>query len=363
MEKASLVLENGSVFRGFSFGHAGDAAGEVVFGTSMVGYPESLTDPSFEGQILVSSYPLVGNYGVLEDIAEDGLCRYYESERIHVRGLVVSEYAREYSHWSAKKSLDRWLEEQNIPGICGVDTRELTKVLRESGAMRGVICSAGSFDGEIAPDAFPTAGGENPVAEASCKEVVRYGEEGNGRRTVVLVDCGVKHNILRCLLRRGVNVVRVPWNYDFSQIDYDGLFLSNGPGDPDLCRETIKHIRRELSGDRPIFGICLGSQLLAKAAGAKTYKLKYGHRGHNQPVRRCGEARCFVTSQNHGYAVDDSTLGGEWKPFFTNMNDGTNEGIIHEHKPFFSVQFHPEAASGPTDTAFLFDRFIEGMGA
>lgn len=363
MEKASLVLENGCTFQGFSFGYEGGAMGEVVFGTSMVGYPESLTDPSFEGQILVSSYPLVGNYGVSEDVAEDGLCRYYESEKIHVRGLVVSDYADEYSHWSAKKSLGRWLEEQKIPGIRGVDTRELTKVLRESGAMRGVIGSAGNFDEELAAGSFAVVRDDNPVAAASCKEVIRYGEEGNGRKTVALVDCGVKHNILRCLLQRGVNVVRVPWNYDFSSIEYDGLFLSNGPGDPDLCSETIGHIRETLSGDRPIFGICMGSQLLAKAAGAKTYKLKYGHRGHNQPVRRCGDTRCFVTSQNHGYAVDDSTLGGEWKPFFTNMNDGTNEGIIHEHKPFFSVQFHPEAASGPTDTAFLFDKFIEGMGA
>lgn len=358
-EKASLVLENGETFHGFSFGYGGSATGEVVFGTSMVGYPESLTDPSYEGQILVASYPLVGNYGVPEDALDGGVSRHYESEKIHVRGLVVSEYVDEYSHWSAKKSLGRWLEEHGVPGICGVDTRELTKILRECGAMRGKIV----LGDEVANFGADTDESFNLVAEASCREVVRYGVEGNGRKTVVLVDCGVKHNIIRCLLQRGVNVVRVPWNYDFSALDYDGLFLSNGPGDPEQCGATVGHIRGALAEDRPIFGICMGSQLLAKAAGAETYKLKYGHRGHNQPVRMCGDTKCFVTSQNHGYAVDDATLPREWRPFFENMNDGTNEGIIHESKPFFSVQFHPEAASGPTDTAFLFDTFIEKMGA
>lgn len=359
-ESASLVLENGETFHGFSFGYGGIGSGEVVFGTSMVGYPENLTDPSYEGQILVASYPLVGNYGVPEDISEGGISRYYESERIHVRGLVVSEYASAYSHWNAKKDLGGWLKEHKVPGICGIDTRELTKTLRERGVMRGKIVPRGNSSAEDGD--FSGNEARNLVAEASCSEVICYGEEGNGRPTVALVDCGVKHNILRCLLSRGVNVVRVPWNYDFSAIDYDGLFLSNGPGDPDSCPEAIGHIRRALLEDRPIFGICLGSQLLARAAGAKTYKLKYGHRSHNQPVQRSGDTKCYVTSQNHGYAVDDASLPPGWSTFFTNMNDGTNEGIIHEGKPFFSVQFHPEAASGPTDTAFLFDAFISKMG-
>ena len=359
-ERASLVLESGEIFHGYSFGYGGDASGEVVFGTSMVGYPENLTDPSYEGQILVASYPLVGNYGVPEETVADGLSRHYESERIHVRALVVSEHAGAYSHWNAKKSLGRWLRENGIPGLCGVDTRELTKIIRERGVMRGKIVRGDNpRHGEAA---FAEEEERNLVADAGCKEVIRYGEEGNGRKTVVLADYGVKHNILRCLLERQLNVVRVPWNYDFSAIEHDGLLLSNGPGDPDRCADAVRHISRALTQDRPIFGICMGSQLLAKAAGARTYKLKYGHRGHNQPVRRVGDTKCFITSQNHGYAVDDATLPREWKPFFTNMNDGTNEGIIHESKPFFSVQFHPEASSGPTDTAFLFDEFIAGMG-
>lgn len=359
-KNASLILESGETFHGFSFGYGGIASGEVVFGTSMVGYPENLTDPSYEGQILVASYPLLGNYGVPEDVMDGGISRYYESERIHVRGLVVSEYTSEYSHWNAKKNLGRWLQEHKVPGISGIDTRELTKTLRERGVMRGKIV-AGESPVEESGD-FDESEGYNLAAEASCTEVIRYGEEGNGRPTVALVDCGVKHNILRCLLRREVNVVRVPWNYDFSAIDYDGLFLSNGPGDPDCCAETIRYIRRALQEDRPIFGVCLGNQLLAKAAGAKTYKLKYGHRSHNQPVEMNGDTKCYVTSQNHGYAVDASDLPCGWRAFFTNMNDGTNEGIIHESKPFSSVQFHPEAASGPTDTAFLFDSFISKMG-
>lgn len=354
------MLESGETFLGFSFGYGGTASGEVVFGTSMVGYPESLTDPSYEGQILVTSYPLIGNYGVPDDSFEGGLSRHYESERIHVQGLVASEYVHACSHWSAKESLGGWLEDNKIPGICGVDTRELTKTLRDKGAVRGKIVPGENprWDAGFGADE-----GRNFVDETSCREVIRYGEEGNGAKTVALVDCGVKHNILRCLLARGLNVVRVPWNYDFSAVDYDGLFLSNGPGDPDLCEETVGHIRRALAEDRPIFGVCMGSQLLAKAAGAKTYKLKYGHRGHNQPVRMCGSTKCYITSQNHGYAVDASTLPRGWRPLFTNMNDGTNEGVAHESKPFFSVQFHPEASGGPTDTAFLFDVFVEKMEA
>lgn len=197
---------------------------------------------------------------------------------------------------------------------------------------------------------------ENLVGKVSCKEVIEYGE---GEKTVVLVDCGTKNNIVRCLANRGVKVVRVPWDYDFSQINYDGLFISNGPGDPDMADKTVENIRKALSGDKPICGICMGNQLLAKAAGAKTYKLKYGHRSHNQPVRQEGTNRCFITSQNHGFAVDNSTLPSDWEPLFINMNDGTNEGIRHKTKPFFSAQFHPEACSGPLDTEFIFDDFIK----
>ena len=347
-KRARLILGNGKVLEGWSFGYEGSSAGEVVFSTSMVGYPESLTDPSFEGQILCVSYPLVGNYGIPETVTgPDGLVMNAESERIHVQGLVIADYSENYSHWDAVKSLGAWLDEQGVPGICGIDTRSLTRMIREEGAMPGRII----IDGQPAPE-LPAL---HPVARVSCTETLHYGK---GPKRVVLVDCGVKHNIVRCLVSRGVEVVRVPWDYDFNALDWDGLFLSNGPGDPTDCGVTIGHLKKALSGDRPVFGVCLGSQLMALAAGAKTFKLPYGHRSHNQPVRRVGTDRCYITSQNHGYAVDPTTLPADWEPFFVNLNDGTNEGIRHRSKPFFATQFHPEASGGPVDTEFLFDDFL-----
>ena len=350
-KKASLILDDGTVFVGKSFGYEKPVAGEVVFNTAMMGYPESLTDPSYSGQILVTTYPLIGNYGVPRREEVDGLSRFYESEKIHVEALVVSDYSFEYSHWHAAKSLADWLKEEEIVGIYDIDTRELTKRLREHGSMKGKIVIEGGDDIE-----FVDPNLTNLVAKVSCKEVIRY---GNGDKKVVLVDCGVKHNIIRCLLKRNVTVIRVPWDYDFNTLEYDGLFISNGPGDPDMCGITVDHIRQAMNGTKPIFGICMGNQLLSKAGGARTYKLKYGHRSHNQPVRQVGTNRCFITSQNHGFAVDNSTLGADWEPLFINMNDGTNEGIRHKSKPYFSAQFHPEAASGPTDTEFLFDEFVK----
>ncbi|HJG89294.1 glutamine-hydrolyzing carbamoyl-phosphate synthase small subunit [Barnesiella viscericola] len=350
-KKASLILDDGTVFVGKSFGYEKPVAGEVVFNTAMTGYPESLTDPSYSGQILVTTYPLIGNYGVPRREEVNGLSRFYESEKIHVEALVVSDYSFEYSHWNADKSLADWLKEEQVVGIYDIDTRELTKRLREHGSMKGKIVIDGGEDIE-----FVDPNLSNLVAKVSCKEVIRY---GNGQKKVVLVDCGVKHNIIRCLLKRDVTVIRVPWDYDFNTLDYDGLFISNGPGDPDMCGITVEHIRQAMNGIKPIFGICMGNQLLSKAGGARTYKLKYGHRSHNQPVRQVGTNRCFITSQNHGFAVDNSTLGADWEPLFINMNDGTNEGIRHKSKPYFSAQFHPEAASGPTDTEFLFDEFVK----
>ena len=350
-KKASLILDDGTVFVGKSFGYEKPVAGEVVFNTAMMGYPESLTDPSYSGQILVTTYPLIGNYGVPRREEVNGLSRFYESEKIHVEALVVSDYSFEYSHWNAAKSLADWLKEEEIVGIYDIDTRELTKRLREHGSMKGKIVIEGGDDIE-----FVDPNLSNLVAKVSCKEVIRY---GNGDKKVVLVDCGVKHNIIRCLLKRNVTVIRVPWDYDFNTLEYDGLFISNGPGDPDMCGITVDHIRQAMNGTKPIFGICMGNQLLSKAGGARTYKLKYGHRSHNQPVRQVGTNRCFITSQNHGFAVDNSTLGADWEPLFINMNDGTNEGIRHKSKPYFSAQFHPEAASGPTDTEFLFDEFVK----
>lgn len=352
-KKACLVLQNGKVLHGRSFGYDAAASGEVVFSTAMVGYPESLTDPSYSGQILCVSYPLIGNYGIpSRETDADGLSVNFESEHIHVRGLIISDYSEKYSHWDAKMSLGEWLEEEKIPGICGIDTRELTKMIREEGAMLGKIvpegCDTESID-------FYNPNEENQVALVSCKEVITY---GSGDKTVVLVDCGVKHQILRCLVQRGVRVIRVPWDYDFNTLEWDGLFISNGPGNPGLCGTAVEHIRKALQGDKPVCGICMGNQLMSIAAGASTFKLKYGHRSHNQPVRQCGTERCFISSQNHGFAVDDSRLPADWEPYFTNMNDGTNEGIRHRSKPFFSAQFHPEASSGPVDTEFLFDEFI-----
>ena len=254
------------------------------------------------------------------------------------------------------ESLGDWLKREKVPGITGIDTRELTKVLREHGVMMGKIL----FDDE--PNNVPTAEyeGVNYVAKVSCKEIIRY-NEGENRKKVVLVDCGVKNNIIRCLIKRGVEVIRVPWNYDFNDMEFDGLFLANGPGDPDTCVEAVENIRKFLNNPvvRPCMGICMGNQLLSKAAGASIYKLKYGHRSHNQPVRMVGTNRCFVTSQNHGYAVDNRTLPAEWEPYFVNMNDGSNEGVRHKTNPWFSAQFHPEACSGPVDTEFLFDEFVK----
>lgn len=348
---STLFLDNGDQFKGFAFGYDQAIDGEVVFNTAMVGYPESLTDPSYSGQILCITYPLIGNYGVPDDKYINGLSSFYESEKIHIRGLIISDYSFEYSHWNAKKSLDQWLKEHKIPGIYGVDTRELTKVLREKGAMLGKIVPEGkSLDKIEDPNLV------NQVDIVSCKDVIKY---GSGSKKVVLVDCGVKHNIIKCLINRGVELIRVPWDYDFNKMEFDGLFISNGPGNPDLCQKAVDNIKVAMDDSKPIFGICMGNQLLAKAGGAQTFKLKYGHRSHNQPVRMVGSNRCYITSQNHGYAVDDNTIGSEWEPLFVNMNDNTNEGIKHKIKPFFSVQFHPEASSGPTDTEFLFDDFIK----
>lgn len=350
-KSAVLILEDGTTFEGKSFGYDSAAAGEVVFNTAMTGYPESLTDPSYEGQILVTTYPILGNYGVPPRRNVNDVSQFYESESIHAKAIIAQDYSWEHSHWQADRSLSQWLEEEKIPGVYGIDTRALTKHLREKGSMLGKIIVEGCED---IPFYDPNL--ENLVAKTSCKEVETYGE---GEKTVVLVDCGIKHNIIRCLTRRGVKVIRVPWNFDFTSIDYDGLFISNGPGNPDMAEDTVVNIRKALLMDKPVCGICMGNQLLSKAAGAKTYKLKYGHRSHNQPVLKAGTNTCYITSQNHGFAVDDTTLPEDWEPLFINMNDGTNEGIRHKTKPFFSAQFHPEASSGPKDTEFIFDDFIK----
>ena len=357
MKNVTLVLEDGTKFHGKSFGYDAPVAGEVVFNTAMMGYPESLTDPSYAGQLMTLTYTLVGNYGVPPfSIEENKLATFMESDKIYASAIIVADYSEQYSHWNAVESLADWLKREHVPGITGIDTRQLTKVLREHGVMMGKII----FDDE--PDNIPSAEyeGVNWVDRVSCKEIIRY-NEGAGKK-VVLVDCGVKNNIIRCLINRGVEVIRVPWNYDYTAMDFDGLFLGNGPGDPDMCEDAVNIIRKQMSQSRkPICGICMGNQLLAKAGGATIYKLKYGHRSHNQPVREVGTNRCYVTSQNHGYAVDARTLGNDWRELFVNMNDGSNEGVCHKENPWFTSQFHPEACSGPIDTEFMFDRFINSL--
>ncbi|MDR1154263.1 MAG: glutamine-hydrolyzing carbamoyl-phosphate synthase small subunit [Bacteroidales bacterium] len=350
MTDIRIILEDGVECRGKSFGYEGSAAGEVVFNTAMTGYPESLTDPSYKGQILVMTYPLAGNYGVPGNDRENGMSRFFESEGIHISALVVTDYTGDYSHWAACKSLGDWMKEYRIPGMYGVDTRALTKHLRERGAMLGKVI----YHDRDVPPYNPY--NDNLVDMVSCREKIVY---GNGAHRILLIDCGVKNNIIRDLIANDATVVRVPWDYDFLGEDYDGLFITNGPGDPKKCEATIRNLARAFERNEPIMGICLGNQLMGLAAGADTFKLKYGHRSHNQPVRRTGGDTAFITAQNHGFAINTDTLSNEWEPYYVNLNDGTNEGIRHKTKPFFSVQFHPEASGGATDTEYMFGEFME----
>jgi carbamoyl-phosphate synthase small subunit len=354
-----LVLEDGSSFEGTAFGHHGTAGGEVVFNTGMVGYPESLTDPSYRGQILVMTYPLVGNYGVpARTLDEFGLPVGFESDRIQVRGLVVGECCARYSHHDAVEGLGAWLARHGVPGLAGVDTRAVTRRLREKGTMLGRL---DDLDGR-APAFAP--GAADLVSEVA-PESRRLIAPSAGAPTVVLVDCGCKASIKRALLSRGLNLRCVPAGDYFLDADYDGLVVSNGPGDPEACAATIRHVEHAMAVGRPILGICLGHQILALAAGARTYKLRFGHRGQNQPCVELAAggrgSRCVITSQNHGYAVRGDSVPDDWNVWFSNANDGTVEGLRHRTRPFRGVQFHPEAAPGPTDTAHIFDEFARDV--
>ncbi len=351
--QGKLILSDGTVFLGESFGGEESTSGEVVFNTGMVGYPESLTDPSYFGQILVLTYPLQGNYGVPES-------KFWESGKIQVKGLIVQNYIDHPSHFESQKTLGDWLKEQGIPAVQGIDTRELTRKLREHGVMLGQIevrsqARSAIYDPNL----------ENILPNVSCGEIEVY---GTGKKNIVLIDCGAKENIIRSLVKRGVKVTRVPW--DFNPIarppagsvsgagGFDGVLISNGPGDPKQAKITIKFVKQLLEADIPTFGICLGSQILALAAGGETYKLKFGHRSQNQPVIDQTSKKAIITSQNHGFAVDMKSLGKDWEEWFVNLNDGTNEGIRHKLKPFLAVQFHPEANPGPVDGGYLFDEFL-----
>jgi len=344
-----LQLNNGYTFPGYQFGANKSVVGEVVFNTAMTGYPESLTDPSYKGQILVCAFPLIGNYGVPNHEEINNLESFFESNEIQISGLVISYESVNFSHWNATQSLSNWLKKHNVPGLYGVDTRSIIKKIREHGTVLGSL-GPDKMDIDLKLDDL--------VQQVSTKEVVVH--NAGGKYKIGLVDCGVKQNIIRSLVKRDCEVQVLPWDYDFNDKGFDGIFLSNGPGNPEDCVATIQHLKTGMDAcKQPIYGICLGSQIMGLAAGGKTYKLKFGHRGHNQPVMNLQTKKCYITSQNHGYAVDQDSLPGEWKMNYVNLNDNSCEGVVHESKPFKAVQFHPEAFGGPTDTEFIFDDFIE----
>jgi len=349
---ATLILEDGTRYEGYSFGAETSTSAEIVFNSAMTGYPESLTDPSFEGQIMMLTYPVIGNYGVpSHESRKNGLLEFFESEKIHIKGLVVADYSFEYSHWNAVESLSEWLVRENVPAIFGIDTRDLTKKLREKGTMLAKILVEGAGDCD-----FVDYSKENLVEKVSTKETVTYGD---GDINIVMIDCGVKYNFIRCLLKRGAKVTLVPWNTDVAAMNYDGLMISNGPGDPSKLQVLVDNIKKAMNNHKPIFGMGLGNELLALAAGASTYKMKYGHRGHNQPAHEVGTNTTVVTCQNHGYAIDTANMSSDWKVLYENLNDGTAEGIIHKSEPFFSVQFHPDETLEKADSEVMFDKFID----
>ncbi len=343
MVKSTLILETGESFTGLSpINQQPVQFGEVVFNTGMVGYVECLTDPSYHGQILTFTYPLIGNYGVPSK-------ELWESDQGHANAMICDTLSELYARKSAKTSLLSWCQDQHISVMTNVDTRALTKCLREKGVVAGAIVI-----GDALPTTFPDINQQHLVKEVSIKKPV---EIGHGEKTIIAIDCGMKQNIWRLLQKLPYRIKRVPYDYDLSQENYDAVFISNGPGDPTNCHETITTIKKLLDNNKPIFGICLGSQLMALAVGAKTYKLRFGHRSQNQPCLEIKTDRCYLTSQNHGYAIDEQSLPDDWEVTYRHLNDASIQGIAHKNKPFFAVQFHPEAAPGPVDTEFLFEKF------
>ena len=363
---AKLMLEDGTVFDGIGFGYPSEIAGEVVFNTGMVGYTETLTDPSYRGQILCLTYPLVGNYGVPSyDIKDEyGLPKFFESDRIQIKGLLIHDLSDIASHWSCTKTLDQWLYEEKVPGIYSIDTRELTKKLRVHGVMMGaIVVSKNPVNESIMKKLLASARyeGLNFMPEVSTSKVQEYGDKS--RDCIVILDTGMKYSIVRNIMRTGYRVVQLPWNATYRQImSYNpkGVVISNGPGNPKACKSTIKTASKLINTSTPTLGICLGNQILALAGGANTYKLRFGHRGQNKPCVDMRNSQVYVTSQNHGYGIDPKSLAETgFEVWFSNADDNTVEGIEHKSKPIIAVQFHPEAAPGPYDCMFVFDRFRE----
>jgi len=342
--KVRLVLEDNTTFEGKLFGYPKSMAGEVVFNTGMVGYPESLTDPSYYGQILIFTYPLIGNYGVSDKYSYKLL----ESKHIQINGLILYHLSYSYSHWKAEKSLSPWLYENKIPGITNIDTRALTQLLREKGTMLGKIIVDNDEPKSYDPNKCDL------VKKVSVTETEIF---GNGKKKILLFDCGCKNSIIKNLVERGYQVKKVNWNYKYSDEKIDGVVFSSGPGDPKKYLYMIEKINCFLSKKIPLLGICLGHQLIALAVGSKTFKLQYGHRSQNQPVIDKLTNHCYITSQNHGFVVDSKTIPNDWINRFENLNDGTNEGLMHKKLPIITTQFHPEASPGPIDTSFIFDEF------
>ena len=376
---ADVLFQDGPVFNGMSFGAKTNISGEAVFTTSLVGYPESLTDPSYRGQILVFTQPLIGNYGVPSGARdENGLLKYFESPNIQACGVVVADVAEQYSHWTAVESLSDWCAREGVPAITGVDTRAIVTYLREQGSSLARITIGEEYDADQ-DEAFTDPEQINLVRQVSTKAPFHV-SSSNGDLHVAVIDCGVKENILRSLVGRGASVTAFPYDYPIHKVahHFDGVFISNGPGDPTHCQETVYHLRKLMESSQvPVMGICLGHQLLALAAGARTIKLKYGNRAHNIPALDRTTGRCHITSQNHGYAVEANTLPSEWKEYFVNLNDNSNEGMcpcsvyktkantlqgmIHTSRPIFSTQFHPEAKGGPLDSSYLFDAYLDSV--
>ena len=366
--KATLRLENGMEFHGWSFGSAQPVCGELVFNTSMTGYPEQLTDATYHGQILCLTYPLIGNYGVpSEELMAERLSKFLESDMIHPEGLVIFDYCEDYSNWEAVKSLEQWMKEQNLSGIYGIDTRELTKILRDKGSMKVSIIPEGTAE----PSEFRKA----TPADVSCGEVLTYQPQDAGEveningskaavapgKKVVLVDCGVRHSVIRGLLARGVEVIRVPYDYDYTGIEYDGIYVSSGPGCPCDCKTTVEILKKALSGNKPVFGLGLGFHLMAKAAGCEMQKLQHPHRGANQPVRREGSNRTYISAQNVCRTVKPGSVPSDWEVFFTNLNDGAIDGLRHNKKPFIGLNFNPEVCVGSAENVTPLDEFISKL--